>query len=73
MRLVIATIELNGRSAEPMQESAENEEVADETDCSPAPRPLLEAATPATLLLLRSIDGEFRVVFQELLVFGIEG
>ena len=65
-------MELNGRPAEPIQESAKDEEVADETDRFPAPRPLLEAA-PATVLLLRSINGEFRVVLQELLVLGIEG
>lgn len=73
MRLVITTIELNGRSAEPIQETADNEEVAKTTDRSPAPRSLLEAATSALLLLLRSMNGEFRVVFQELLVFGVEG
>jgi hypothetical protein len=66
-------MELNGRSAEPIQESTENEEVADTTNRSPAPRSLLETATLARLLLLRSINGEFRVVFQEFLVLGVEG
>ena len=70
---MVTTIELDGRSAEPIQESAENEEVAEATDGFPAPRPLLEATTPAPFLLLRSVDAEFRVVLQELFVFGIEG
>ena len=73
MHLVVTMVELNGRFAEPIQESADNEEVAEPTDGFPAPRPLLEAATPATFLLLRSINAEFRVVLQELFVFGIEG
>ena len=73
MQLVVTTMELSGRSTEPIQESADNEEVAEATDGFPAPRSLLEAATPGTLLLLRSINAEFRVVFQELFVFGVGG
>ena len=73
MQLVVTMVELNGRSAEPTQESAEDEEVAEATDGFPAPRPLLEATTPATFLLLRSINAKFGVILQELFVFGIEG
>ena len=55
-----------------MQESTEKEEVADQTNL-PAPS---ETAAFAALLLLRSIDGEFRVEllvgFQEFLVLGVE-
>jgi hypothetical protein len=70
-------IEPEGRAPEPIQESAENDEVADETNRLPAPGSLLEAASLATLLLLRNIDGEFRIEllvgFQELLVLRIDG
>ena len=76
MRLVANVIESGGRSPEPIQESTENEEVANETNRSPAPGSLREATTFAALLL-RSVDGEFRVgllgVSQERLVLGIDG
>ena len=55
-----------------MQESTENEEMADQTNL-PAPG---ETAAFATFLLLRRVGGEFRVKllvgFQELFVLGIE-
>ena len=70
---VLIMVELGGTAKNPVQEGAENEEVADATNHLPTPTPLLEAAF--STLLLRSIVGEFRVGFiigfQELLILGI--
>ena len=71
-------IKLDGRTPDPVQESTENKEVANQTNCPPAGGPLREAAAFGTLLLLlRSTDGELRIKLlvgsQEFLVLGING
>lgn len=64
------------RSPEPIEESTEKEEMAETTNRLPAPRPLLEAAASA-FLLLRSTNREsgieVLVLVQELLILRIEG
>ena len=72
---MISMVKLDGRTPEPMQESTEDEEVADQTN-PPAPLSLRKTAAPATFLLLRNIYSELGVQllvgFQELFVLRIE-
>lgn len=70
--------EANLGTPEPIEESAEDEEMAEATKDLPAPGPLLEAtAAFGGLLLLRSVDHGIRVqpfvILQELLALRIEG
>ena len=66
--------ELDRAPPEPIKYSRENEEMADTADDLPALGALLEAATPATVLLRRT-RSEFKiwnlVILQELFIFGI--
>jgi hypothetical protein len=71
-------LRLDGASPEPIQESTEDEEMADTTDRLSAPSSLRKAAAFGTFLLLRrSTDCEFRVellvVFQEVFILRIKG
>lgn len=71
-------IEIDGTPKNPIQEGAENDEVAHTTNHLPAPASIPEAAAISRLLLLlRTLTGKFRVGltlgFQELFVLRIEG
>jgi hypothetical protein len=76
MRLEAFVMEYGRGAPKPIEESRENDEMAEATNDLPAPGPFLEAAAPA-FLLLRSICRESRVgvlvIIQELLILGIEG
>lgn len=72
LQLVAFIANVDRRSPEPIEESTEDNEMSEATNRLPAPGRLLETAAVAALLLLRSIDREFKVellvIFQELLI-----
>jgi hypothetical protein len=74
---VASITELGGRSPEPVEESAKNDEGTDEANCFLPLASLCKATAFAALLLLRNAPGKFRVEpfvgFQEFIVLGIDG